>query len=64
MMQFAAVPLNLAATDATADYVVTGHWGRKAAAEAERYCTVNVAADAADTKYTNIPARESWRLTP
>src|SRR5262245_26471823 len=62
-MQFAAVPLNLAGdTGAIADYVVTGHWGKKAVAEAERYCTVNVAADAAATKYTTIPPRESWRL--
>ena len=66
MMQFAAVPLNLAAPNATADYVVTGHWGKKAVAEAGRFCTVNVAADAAaaaGSKYTSIPARESWRLT-
>jgi phosphoserine aminotransferase len=61
-MQFAAVPLNLTAPGAVADYVVTGHWGKKAVTEAERYCTVNVAADGAATKYTAIPPRESWRL--
>jgi phosphoserine aminotransferase len=61
-MQFAAVPLNLAGAGGAADYVVTGHWGKKAVTEAERYCTVNVAADAAATKYTAIPPRESWRL--
>src|SRR5262245_24029726 len=61
-MQFAAVPLNLTAPGAVVDYLVTGHWGKKAVTEAERYCTVNVAADGAATKYTAIPARESWRL--
>jgi phosphoserine aminotransferase len=64
MMQFAAVPLNLADPGATADYVVTGHWGKKAVGEARRFCTVNVAADAADSKYTRIPARGTWQLTP
>jgi len=63
-MQFAAVPLNLTASGALVDYVVTGHWGKKAVTEAERYCTVNVAADSAATKYTSIPPRESWQLRP
>jgi len=63
-MQFAAVPLNLTASGALVDYVVTGHWGKKAVTEAERYCTVNVAADGAATKYTSIPPRESWQLRP
>jgi phosphoserine aminotransferase len=63
-LQFAAVPLNLAAAGAVADYVVTGHWGKKAVTEAERYCAVNVAADGAATKYTSIPAPATWRLRP
>jgi phosphoserine aminotransferase len=33
-MQFAAVPLNLTGSGAVADYVVTGHWGKKAVTEA------------------------------
>ena len=62
--QFAGVPMNLATADATADYVNTGAWSKKAIGEAKRYCKVNVAADAADAKYTSIPAPDSWRLTP
>jgi phosphoserine aminotransferase len=62
--QFAGVPMNLATADATADYVNTGAWSKKAIGEAKRYCKVNVAADAAEGKYTSIPAPDSWRLTP
>jgi phosphoserine aminotransferase len=63
-MQFAAVPLNLTPPGARVDYVVTGSWGKMAAAEAERYCTVNVAADGAAGRYTSIPRVADWRLSP
>jgi phosphoserine aminotransferase len=63
-MQFAGVPLNLTTPGAPVDYVVTGSWGKKAAGEAARYCTVNVAADSADSSYTRIPPRAQWRLNP
>jgi phosphoserine aminotransferase len=62
--QFAGVPMNLSAADATADYLNTGAWSKKAIGEARRYCRVNVAADAAERNYTSIPARDTWRLTP
>ena len=61
--QFAAIPLNLATPDATADYVNTGAWSKKAIGEAKRYCKVNVAADAGGN-YSTVPARDTWRLTP
>ncbi|MDE2251663.1 MAG: 3-phosphoserine/phosphohydroxythreonine transaminase [Gammaproteobacteria bacterium] len=62
-LQFAAVPLNLAAPDSVVDFVNTGHWSKKAAGEAQRYCTVNVAADAKASGYCDIPAPAQWRLT-
>jgi phosphoserine aminotransferase len=62
--QFAGVPMNLSAADATADYLNTGAWSKKAIGEAKRYCSVNVAADGAGGKYSSIPARDTWRLTP
>ena len=61
--QFSAVPLNLAGTDATADYVNTGQWSKKAIAEAKRFTKVNVAATAEDTNFSTIPAQESWQLS-
>jgi len=62
-MQMAMVPLNLAAPDDTADYVVTGSWGKKAAGEAAKFCNVNVVADASDSNFTNIPEESSWALS-
>jgi len=43
--QFAIVPLNLTRAGSHVDYVDTGHWSKRAIAEARRYCTVHVAAD-------------------
>lgn len=60
-LQMAMAPLNLCGPDDTADYVVTGSWGRKAAAEAQKFCKVNVAADASNKNFTYIPDESSWR---
>ena len=61
--QFAAIPMNLAAPGATADYVNTGAWSKKAIGEAKRYCKVNVAADAGGS-YSEVPAEAGWKRTP
>jgi len=61
--QFAAVPLNLAAPGATADYVNTGAWSKKAIGEARRYVKVNVAADAGGN-YSTAPAQSQWQRSP
>jgi len=63
-LQFAMTALNLSSAGQTADYVVTGSWGRKAVKEAGRFCTVNVAADAEDSGYTQIPPQDEWRRSP
>jgi len=60
-MQMAMAPLNLSAPGDTADYVVTGSWGKKAAVEAKKFCNVNVAADASDKNFTYIPTESSWQ---
>jgi phosphoserine aminotransferase len=54
--QFALVPLNLSTPEATVDYIDTGHWSRKAIAEARRYCRVHIAADAGGG-YTTVPTQ-------
>jgi phosphoserine aminotransferase len=62
--QFAAVPLNLAAPEATVDYVNTGSWSKKAIGEAKNYCAhVNVAADAGGG-YNAVPDEAQWHRTP
>ena len=62
--QFAAVPLNLAATGGHADYLDTGHWSQRAIAEARRLVSVRVIADQASTRYTTVPAPASLASTP
>jgi len=62
--QFSAVPLNLAGADATADYVNTGQWSKKAIGEAKRYLKVNVAADCAGSNYSTVPDQADLKLTP
>jgi phosphoserine aminotransferase len=60
-LQMSMAPMNLAGTDDTVDYVVTGSWGKKAAGEAKKFCTVNIAADASDENFTYIPDESSWQ---
>ena len=52
--QFAAIPMNLT-RNGTADYIVTGQWAKKAAAEAEKYTKVNRIASSADKTFSYIP---------
>ncbi|XP_068972235.1 probable phosphoserine aminotransferase [Bombus flavifrons] len=59
---FAAVPLNMMATD-TADYLVTGTWSAKAAKEAAKYGKVNLVLPPT-TKYTEVPDPSTWNLDP
>ncbi|MGI9304999.1 MAG: 3-phosphoserine/phosphohydroxythreonine transaminase [Gammaproteobacteria bacterium] len=61
--QFAMVPLNLLRGHGRADYINTGHWSKKAIAEARRFCDVNVAASSQDTNFTSIPPLADWRLS-
>ena len=62
--QFSVVPLNLAAADATVDQIVTGHWSKRALAEAQRLLKhANVAADEAASRYTTVPRQQDLRLS-
>ena len=60
----AVVPMNMLRGKTSADYVDTGEWSKKSIKEAKKYGAVNVAASAADTGYTTIPKRETWKLDP
>jgi len=60
----AIVPMNLLRGKSQADYIDTGEWSKKSIQEAQRYCTVHVAASARDNGYTRVPAREEWQLNP
>ena len=61
-LQFAAIPMNLLEGGA-ADYAVTGNFSGKAAKEARKYGTVNIAADTSDTGHDRIPRQDELRLS-
>ena len=61
---FAQIPMNFAARGQSADYVVTGDWGEKAAREAKPSVGVRIAATSETTNYDRIPPRMSWDLDP
>jgi phosphoserine aminotransferase len=63
-LQFAAVPMNLAAPGAGADYVHTGHWSERAIREAHRFVRARVIVDEAASGYTTVPDAASLRTTP
>jgi phosphoserine aminotransferase len=60
--QFATIPMNLLRGKTTADYVLTGAWGKKAISDAKKYCTVNLSASSESEKFTSIPPFGSWAL--
>lgn len=62
--QFAAIPLNFMNGSGKADYVVTGQWAKKAAAEASRYGEVNIVASSADKTFSYIPKLDKSTFTP
>lgn len=61
--QFAAVPMNLLGDGTSADYAITGNWGKKARKEAGKYCDANVAASTEDGGFTDVPPRSGWDLS-
>lgn len=62
--QFAAIPMNLTAPGAVADYVNTGAWSKKAIGEAKRLqVAVNVAGDEAASGYNTVPQQADLKLT-
>lgn len=62
-MQFSAIPLNLRFLGDKADYAHTGHWSKKAIADAKRFVDVNVVCDTSDEAYKHVPAASEWKLS-
>jgi phosphoserine aminotransferase len=63
-LQFSMVPMNLLTPGATADYIVTGDWGKKALKEAKKVGATNVAASAEEGNFRRIPIQSELKLTP
>ena len=64
-LQFSMVPMNLLrGTGQTADYLLTGTWGAKAIAEAQREGTARAAWDGKPHNYSCLPADSELKYTP
>jgi phosphoserine aminotransferase len=59
--QFAMVPMNLLRGKASADYLNTGEWSKKAIKEAKKYGAVNVVATSEDKNFSYAPAFDTWK---
>jgi len=57
-LQFSMIPLNFLGKEETADYVITGAWGKKAVKEAERCGNVNVVFSTADEGFKSVPMQD------
>ena len=62
-LQFSMVPMNLLTPGLTADYIVTGDWGKKALKEAKKVGATNVAASTEAGNFKEIPAQSDLKLT-
>lgn len=53
-LQFAMLPLNLK-KNGVADYIITGHWAKRAYTEAKKFLTANAVASSEDKTFSYIP---------
>jgi phosphoserine aminotransferase len=58
----ALIPLNFAAPEQPADYVLTGHWGKTAIKQAKTYAATHVSASSEESGFRTIPARDTWQF--
>ena len=64
-LQFSMIPINLLkGTDKTADYIVTGSWGKKALEEAVKEGKTNVAWNGKESNFNCLPKQADLKLTP
>ena len=62
-LQFSMVPMNLLSPGATADYLITGDWGKKALKEAKKVGATHVAATTEDGRFKRVPSQQELKLT-
>jgi phosphoserine aminotransferase len=62
-LQFSMVPMNLLSPGATADYIITGDWAKKAMKEAKRVGAAHVAATTEEGNFKRIPKPGELKLT-
>ncbi len=58
-LQNAMIPMNFFTDSSqTADYIVTGNWGKNSAAEVHRFGNLNLAYNGADSGFNHLPSRD------
>ena len=63
-LQFSMIPLNLFRKSKKADYIVTGTWAKKAAAEARKFGQVTIVASSEKDVFSYIPEVKKEDFTP
>lgn len=64
-LQFSMIPMNLmSAENPSADYILTGSWGKHALKEAKKVGKTSVAWDGSDCKYNRVPQTSELQLNP
>lgn len=64
-LQFSMIPMNLfRGSDSSADFVLTGTWGKKAREEADKVGAVRVVWDGKETNYDRLPAVDQLDFDP
>ncbi len=63
-LQFSMVPMNLLTAGATADYIITGDWSKKALKEAKKVGATNVAGSTETGQFKRIPTQAELTFTP
>jgi phosphoserine aminotransferase len=58
------IPMNFLPQEGSADYIITGSWGKKALKEAKRAGVASVAANMADGGFTRVPGSTELKLDP
>lgn len=62
-LQFSMVPLNFLPAGSSADYIVTGAWGKKAVKEAKRCGNVNTIFSTSDSGFKSVPTQDELNFT-
>ncbi|HEY0426477.1 MAG TPA: 3-phosphoserine/phosphohydroxythreonine transaminase [Pyrinomonadaceae bacterium] len=62
-LQFSMIPINFLGHDETADYVITGTWGKKAIKEAKRCGNASTIFSSAATNFKSVPAQDELNFS-
>ncbi len=63
-LQFAMAPMNLRPAGASADYILTGAWSKKASEEAQKLGATHIAASTKASNFDHLPAQSELDLDP